>query len=393
VSPLELLAVVLALASAAACAGWLSSRRSAERAARRARERAAELEQRLAAQGEENARHRLVFAAMAEGVLVVDAARRVLAANPAAERLLDAPARAVGRPLLEVVRNARLADAVDRALAGAGPQEEELELSRPAEGERALRLRVVAFPGDREPEGVVAVLHDETPVHRLERVRRDFVVGVSHEFRTPFTAIRGFAETLAGEGVPPEKQREFARIIVRHAERLEHLLADLLTLAEIEARRRPLELGALDAAELARDLVRQLGPRLEAKRLRVEVAAEEPAPLAWADTRALEHVLLNLLDNAIKYTEAGGRIDIGVRRSGERVELAVADTGIGIPSRDLPRIFERFYRVDRARTREAGGSGLGLSLVKNLVELLGGEVRAESEPGRGSVFRVFLPAA
>jgi two-component system phosphate regulon sensor histidine kinase PhoR len=193
--------------------------------------------------------------------------------------------------------------------------------------------------------------------------------------------------------VPPEKQREFARIIVRHAERLERLLADLLTLAEIEARRRPLELRALDAAELARDLVRQLGPRLEAKRLRVDVAADDPAPLARADTRALEHVLLNLLDNAIKYTEAGGRIDIGVRRSGERVELAVADTGIGIPSRDLPRIFERFYRVDRARTREAGGSGLGLSLVKNLVELLGGEVRAESEPGRGSVFRVFLPAA
>ncbi len=391
-SALGALAVVLAVGCALACAGWLRAVRRAPLAERRGRERLEGLEQRLAALEEENARHRLVFAAMAEGVLVVDRGRRVLAANPAAERLLDA-APGAGRPLLEVVRNVRLADAVDRALAGAGPQEEELELARPGEPERALRLRVVAFPGDRDPVGAVAVLHDETPVHRLERVRRDFVVGVSHEFRTPFTAIRGFAETLAAEGVPPEKQREFARIILRHAERLEHLLADLLTLAEIEARRRPLELGALDLASLARDLVRQLGPRLEAKRLRFELVADDPAPQPWADARALEHVLLNLLENAIKYTEEGGRIEVAVRAAGERVELAVSDTGIGIPARDLPRIFERFYRVDRSRTREGGGSGLGLSIVKNLVELLGGEVCAESELGRGSCFRVFLQAS
>jgi two-component system phosphate regulon sensor histidine kinase PhoR len=282
---------------------------------------------------------------------------------------------------------------VDRALAGRGAQEEELELARPGEPERALRLRVVAFPDERAPVGAVAVLHDETPVHRLERVRRDFVVGVSHEFRTPFTAIRGFAETLAAEGVPAEKQREFARIIVRHAERLEHLLADLLTLAEIEARRRPLELAALDLVSLVRDLVRQLGPRLEARRLRFELEADDPAPQAWTDARALEHVLLNLLDNAIKYTEEGGRVAVAIRAAGDRVEISVADTGIGIPARDLPRIFERFYRVERARTREGGGSGLGLSIVKNLVELLGGEVRAESELGRGSRFSVRLPAA
>jgi two-component system phosphate regulon sensor histidine kinase PhoR len=317
----------------------------------------------------------------------------VLAANPAAERLLDASGPGTGRPLLEFVRNARLSDAVERALAGAGPQAEELEIARPGEPERALRLRVVAFPGDRDPVGAVAVLHDETPVHRLERVRRDFVVGVSHEFRTPFTAIRGFAETLSGEGVPPEKQREFARIIVRHTERLEHMLADLLTLAEIEARRRPLELGPLDLVSLVRDLVRQLQPRLEAKRLRFDLVADDPPPQAWADASALEHVLLNLLDNAIKYTEEGGRIEVAVRAAGTRAEVAVADTGIGIPARDLPRIFERFYRVDRSRTREGGGSGLGLSIVKNLVELLGGEVRAESELGKGSCFRVLLPAA
>jgi two-component system phosphate regulon sensor histidine kinase PhoR len=393
VSPLAALAVLLAIACGIACAGWLRSRRRSERAERRARERTAALERRQAEIEQEAARHRLVFAAMAEGVLVVDGGRRVIAANPAAERLLDATGPAAGRPLLEFVRNARLADAVDRALAGAGAQAEELELARPGEPERALRLRVVAFPGDRDPVGAVAVLHDETPVHRLERVRRDFVVGVSHEFRTPFTAIRGFAETLASEAVPPEKQREFARIILRHAERLERMLADLLTLAEIEARRRPLELGALDLVSLVRDLVRQLEPRLEARRLELSIAADDPAPQAWTDARALEHVLLNLLDNAIKYTEEGGRIEVSVRAAGERVEVAVADTGIGIPARDLPRVFERFYRVDRSRTREGGGSGLGLSIAKNLVELLGGELRAESELGRGSCFRVLLPAS
>ncbi len=389
------LAALCAAASAALAIGWIRWERRVRRRDRRRRDDERKAAERAAARDAELARHRLVLDSMAEGVLVLDRERRVLAANGAALRLLDATGPAPGRALLEVARSARLHDAVDRALGGGGPQEEELEHAPPGAPERVLRLRVSAFPESGAPDGAVAVLHDETPLHRLERARRDFAVGVSHEFRTPLTAIRGFAETLAGGDVPLEKQREFAGIILRHSERLERLIEDLLTLSEIEARRRTVELEAVDAAALARELVAGLSPRIEQKRLRVAVSSTATRPV-WADRRALEHALSNLLDNAIKYSDDGGEIEIGVRDAGARVEIAVRDTGIGISQRDLPRVFERFYRADRSRARPSGapgGAGLGLSIARHLTELCGGEIRAESEAGHGSTFRVLLPGA
>ncbi len=390
------LAVLGAVASIATAWAWLRAERSARRAERRRRDDEHRAAEQGAAQNAELERQRLVLASMAEGVLVLDRACHVLAANAAALRLLDASEPAVGRRLLEVVRSARLLDAVERVLGGSGPQEEELEQTPPGGAERVLRLRVSPLGTSGAPDGAVAVLHDETPVHRLERVRRDFAVGVSHEFRTPLTAIRGFAETLVGGDVPVAKQREFAGIILRHAERLERLIEDLLTLSEVEARRRPVEPERVVVPALARDLVVGLGPRIEQRGVRVAVAAAPDAGEAWVDRRALEHVLTNLLDNAIKYTEAGGAIEVRVADVEERVEIAVCDTGIGISARDLPRIFERFYRADRSRARPAdapGGAGLGLSIARHLTELCGGEIEAESEPGKGSTFRVRLPRA
>jgi two-component system phosphate regulon sensor histidine kinase PhoR len=387
------LAALGAVASIALAAAWLRAERRVRRLERKRRDDERRAAERGAAQDAEIARQRLVLGSMAEGVLVLDHARHVLASNAAAVRLLDATGTVLGRPLVEVSRSARLLDAVERVMRGAGPQEEELEHAPPGAPERVLRLRVSAFPASGEPEGVVAVLHDETPLHRLERVRRDFAVGVSHEFRTPLTAIRGFAETLAGGDVPVEKQREFAGIILRHAERLERLIDDLLTLSELEARRRAIEPERVDVAALAREIVAGLAPRIEQKGLRVAVSAAG-AGIAWVDRRALEHVLTNLLDNAIKYTEAGGAIELAVRDAGPRTEIAVRDTGIGISERDLPRVFERFYRADRSRARPPGapgGAGLGLSIARHLTELCGGEIAAESEVGKGSTFRVRLP--
>jgi two-component system phosphate regulon sensor histidine kinase PhoR len=360
---------------------------------RSARERASSDEQlgaRLAQLEGENERHRSVFAAMAEGVLVLEAERRVVAANEALSRLLDLKEAPEGRTLLEVVRSGRLADAVEAVLQGRGPQEEELELRRPDGAARVLRLRAVPFRPGPDPQGAVAVLHDETSMRHLERMRRDFVASISHEFRTPLTAIRGFAETLATQEVPAEKRIEFSRIIHRHSERLGQLLDDLLTLARIEARRQPIELEPVEVGALVREILGELRPRLEAEGLAIE--ADEARVGARADRRALRHVLSNLLDNAIKYSPEGGRIHVRFTEGNGAATIEVGDTGLGIPSRDLPRVFERFYRVDPARAAEVPGSGLGLAIVKHLVEAMGGEVSVESELGRGSTFRVTLPS-
>jgi two-component system phosphate regulon sensor histidine kinase PhoR len=229
-------------------------------------------------------------------------------------------------------------------------------------------------------------------IHRLEGIRRDFVANVSHELRTPLTAIRGFAETLRTSEVPPEQRRQFLDVILRHADRLTALIEDLLELSRIEGGTRELVLEPTDVAALARGLIQDLKPRLDAKRLRGELRAE-PVPRALADRRALEQVLLNLLDNAIKYSEPGGRIELIVSDSPTGVRIDVTDTGIGIPEADRARIFERFYRVEKARSRDLGGTGLGLAIVKHLVQAQDGEVSVSSREGQGSTFTVRLPAA
>jgi len=215
---------------------------------------------------------------------------------------------------------------------------------------------------------------------------------VSHELRTPLTAIRGFAETLRGNDLEPERRSSYLEVIQRQSERLASLIEDVLDLSRIESgqvRSRPVD---VPVARLVGTLVRDLQPQLDARELTLEIA-EKGEGVAWADRRALEQILGNLLDNAAKYTEPGGRIEVRVLEEGSRVRIEVEDDGLGIPAEDLPRIFERFYRVDKARSRDLGGTGLGLSIVKHLVQAQGGEVSVRSELGRGTTFTVLLPRA
>jgi two-component system phosphate regulon sensor histidine kinase PhoR len=237
---------------------------------------------------------------------------------------------------------------------------------------------------------VLLVLHDLTESERLDRVRQDFVANVSHELRTPLTSIRGYAETLLDGGLEDVEHREgFVRIIRDQTERLQALAEDLMSLAELERPGAPLRLQTFDLREPAERQTAAFRDR--ARRVGLTVELEAPVPLeVTADRARLEQVLANLLDNAVKYTERGG---VSVRLGGDATHAwcEVEDTGPGIPDEDQPRIFERFYRVDKARSREQGGTGLGLSIVKHVVGLHGGEVSVSSTPGQGSIFRFEIP--
>ena len=240
---------------------------------------------------------------------------------------------------------------------------------------------------------MVMVLHDMTALRQLERVRTEFVANVSHELRTPLTAIQGYLETLlSGALEEPEHARRFLEIVLRHSERLGRLLNDLTDLSNIELGKVTLRREAVRLDEVVASVLAIIGPR--ATRSRVTVTADVAAalPPVSADRDRLAQILINLVDNAVKYTPEGGAVTVtGRALGGQAVEVAVADTGIGIPAADLPRITERFYRVDKARSRELGGTGLGLAIVKHLVMAHGGELRIESEQERGTTVRFTLP--
>jgi two-component system phosphate regulon sensor histidine kinase PhoR len=329
-----------------------------------------------------------VLAGMVEGVLVVDRAGRVVLANPRLRELSGAWGDVVGRPHWEVIRRPEVEEALRRATGSGEPVMLELML-----GDRdgqVLEMHAVRFPSRGELRGIVAVFHDVTELRRLEGIRREFVANVSHELKTPLTAIRGFAETLLGEGISEEQRAQYLDVILRHSERLGALIEDVLSLSRVESRKLQLEPDAVDVGRLAATLLRDMKPQLDARKLTAELV-ESGSGVAWADRRAVEQVLSNLLINAAKYTEPGGRIEVHVGGLAEQLRVEVRDTGMGIPAADLPRIFERFYRVDKARSRDLGGTGLGLAIVKHLVQSLGGEVWVQSEVGEGSTFTFTLP--
>ncbi len=329
-----------------------------------------------------------VLAGMAEGVLVVDRDDRVVLANPRLRELFGAWGEVAGRPHWEVIRRPEIEDAVHLAARSSEPVTLELQLGEP-DGQ-VIEMHAVRFPGQGELRGVVAVFHDLTELRRLEGIRRDFVANVSHELKTPLTAIRGFAETLLAEGLPEAQRVQYLEVILRHAERLGALIEDVLALSRAESRKLQLEPAEVDVSRLAATLLRDLKPRLDAARLSADLV-EQGRGVAWADRRSVEQVLTNLLDNAAKYTEAGGHIQVRVLGGPSQVRVEVQDDGMGIPSRDLPRIFERFYRVDKARSRDLGGTGLGLAIVKHLVQSMGGGVFVDSRAGQGSTFSFTLP--
>jgi two-component system, OmpR family, phosphate regulon sensor histidine kinase PhoR len=333
---------------------------------------------------------RTILSGMVEGVVALGSDQRVLFVNGRARELLELQGEPVGRPFWEVVRNRPLLDAVRRVHEGPGPHREEMAWTGVVT--RSLTVHAARLPG-AEFRGAVLVLHDTTELRRLERLRQDFVANVSHELKTPLAVIQACVETLLDGAIDDEKHRmSFLGQIARQGERLHALVLDLLSLARLETGQELFQFGAVELGVAVRDCARRHRPRAEARRqsLRVE---EGPAVQAWADEEAVEQVLENLLDNALKYTPEGGEVSARWGAEGGQAFIEVADTGIGIPAADLPRIFERFYRVDKARSRELGGTGLGLSIVKHLVQAMQGQVRAASEVGRGTTFTVVLPLA
>jgi two-component system phosphate regulon sensor histidine kinase PhoR len=334
------------------------------------------------------ARERLeaVLDAMVEGVLVLGADGGVQLANARLRELFGAWGEVGGRTPLEVIRRADVDELLGLAARTSDPMALDIALGE----DGWLELHARRFPAEGETQGVVAVFHDVSEIRRLENHRREFVANVSHELRTPLTAIHGFAETLAANDFEPERRKQYVEVITRNAERLRALIEDLLELARVEGGKRALTPEPIDAAAFVAALLRELRPRLEARGL---TAACSGAARVLADRRALEQIVQNLLDNAVKYTEPGGRIEVRLAQSGARVRIDVADTGIGIPERDRARVFERFYRVDKARSRDLGGTGLGLSIVKHLAQALDGDISLASTEGGGSTFTVTLPSA
>ena len=340
----------------------------------------------------ESARREAILTSMVEGVLAVDSELRVTFLN-------DSFARAVGvvlpvterLPLLELTRDPELLDILTRVLVTGEPSRRRVEL--PSAAGRSFEVQVAPLAAAAH-RGAIAILHDVSDLERLERVRKDFVANVSHELRTPLTAIRGYAETLLdGALEDPENNRRFLEIIKAHAIRLNNIASDLLTLAELESGKldsKPERVSVRGAIESALNTV-EAGARLREVRIIAERGEEA---LVLGDKVRLEQVLINLLDNAIKFNRLGGEVRVAAGPGGDgKVRVTIRDTGIGIPSEDLSRIFERFYRVDKARSREMGGTGLGLSIVKHVIERMGGSVQVESELGKGSTFTVILPAA
>ncbi|HEX4588852.1 MAG TPA: ATP-binding protein, partial [Gemmataceae bacterium] len=268
------------------------------------------------------------------------------------------------------------------------PIREELEWPGPTVHHLAVYAARLSGP----EAGAVLVLHDTSDLRRLERLRQEFVANVSHELKTPLAVIKACVETLIdGAATDPDACDGFLAQINDQADRLHNLVLDLLRLARIESDTAPLDLHSVALADAVGDCLARHQARAEAMRLQLET--DGPPVAVHADDEALDTVLENLVDNALKYTPAGGRVSIGWTADESTVRIEVEDTGVGIPERDLPRLFERFYRVDRARSRELGGTGLGLSIVKHLVQAMGGEVGVQSTVGRGSVFRIRLPLA
>lgn len=332
---------------------------------------------------------------LVEGVVAFDPKGKVLFTNPSAHRILGLNANALqGRSVWEIIRNHELADLVEgcQQLEWHERRRAEIELHPPAS--MVLEVYALPFPFSNRKKGSVLVLHDVTELRRLERVRTEFIENVSHELRTPLTALVGYLETLVDEpSLETPNNRKFVHIAHQHAERLSRLVEDLRSLSEIESGKVVLRCESVSLCEVAQDVCEMFQSQLSKKDLQVsnKIGVEISA---WADRDRLMQILVNVADNAIKYTPAGGTITFQSMPLGDqRISLQVKDTGPGIPSIDLPRITERFYRVDRARSREEGGTGLGLSIVKHLLQLLGGKLSIQSELGKGTTVEMILPVS
>jgi two-component system phosphate regulon sensor histidine kinase PhoR len=352
-----------------------------------------EITRRIATISHDQAQLRAIIGSMVEGVIAVDTRDKVLQCNRTAGWLLDLePDRAPGRKLWELVRLPDLAELVAHARSEGEPVKREITVHRDG-SDLILEAHAATFAVDRAA-GLVIVLHDITNLRRLERIRRDFVANVSHELKTPLTSIKGYLETLLDGALYDETNNlRFLQKIEHHVIRLSDLVRDLLELARVESREETLPLVPIDWVPLIEETMRRHEGALERKGITCLLLGANTSMIVRGDRGAITQVADNLLDNAIKYTPPSGTVSIRLAAEASMGRLEVEDTGVGIPEQDQERIFERFYRVDKARSRDLGGTGLGLAIVKHCAQAMGGDVQVESRQGKGSRFIVRLPLA
>ena len=334
-----------------------------------------------------------VFGAMLDGLVVVDDKRRVRMMNRAFRRAFGVEDTELGAPLLEMIRHASIDRLVTDAIQVREPRSESIQMSRgPSEGREMEVSAVPLAENSPEMDGAVVLFRDVTQLRQMEEIRRDFVANVSHELRTPLSIFRGYLETLLDDPhQPPGELLRILEVMERHSDRLSALVEDVLSLARLESPAAELELSEISLLEFFEEVLRDWQTRFEAKQLKLDLNVPKDLPKIEVDENRLQEIIYNLLDNAMKYSRPEGHVFLRASRNGDRVRISVSDQGIGILPEDLPRIFERFYRADKARSRELGGTGLGLSIVKHIAQLHGGTAEAQSEPGKGTTISVILP--
>lgn len=340
---------------------------------------------------EERNKVKAILTSMTDGVIAIDRKGSILLINPAIEKLFNISYdKSLGKGLIEVVRNFDLEKFLQEALDSETGMTRELHMFVP--DMKTFRISTAPLTNETGTVGAVAVLRDITAFRQVEIMKTDFVANVSHELKTPLTSIKGFVETLLDGALDDrETAKHFLEIINDEADRLNRLINDLLSLSRIEAKQKELNRVSLDIEKLINETVNILSPQAKEKNLDIKLNIKHPLQVIEADEDMIGQVLINLIDNALKYTHEGGRVSISAETQKEWIRVAVADTGIGIPIDSIPRLFERFYRVDKARSREMGGTGLGLAIVKHILELHNGKIEVDSIVGKGSTFTFYLP--
>ncbi len=339
---------------------------------------------------EEKERGMAVIESMVEGVVVIDSDQKILLINSVLSQAFDLKRNEIqGRLFWEVFRDPRLNEMIEKSLKSRLPAglEHSILLSN-----SVFQIQVSPVFKGEEFLGVTAVFHDVTKLKELERLRSDFVANVSHELKTPLTSIIGSIETLKeGAAENPRDRARFLDVIDEHSKNLRHLIEDLLLLSKVESGRENLRREKLDAEKILKKVIGTLDLDLNSKKIKVNLDFPEKPFLILADAKSIEQVFLNLIGNAIKYNEPGGKITVRGFYEADSAKIEFEDTGIGIPESDIPRIFERFYRVDKSRSRESGGTGLGLAIVKHIIERHSGQIHVKSHPQQGSTFTITLP--
>lgn len=338
------------------------------------------------------------MSSVVNGIIAIDSAERVLFINTVAEKLLNiADGDMAGKHLLQVIRNNSIDNYLKTILKDRKFFDTEITMDDPDEKVLKLYSNPIKKTDENDIEGIIITIQDITELRKLERVRTEFIANVSHELKTPLTSIKGFAETLRTEGIDDKKDAiRFLNIIEHEADRLYRLINDILSLSDLERRKAKIIKKEIKVDNIINEVLSMLKSQSDNKNIGLSADVQEDIKNLTGDTDKFKQMLINLVDNAIKYTPEGGKVRVeaynqGDKASVDKIVIKVRDNGIGIPKLQIPRLFERFYRVDKARSRNVGGTGLGLAIVKHIVILFNGEIEVESEVGKGTEFKIILP--